>query len=94
LLCLLFFDTPALTTVPVPMVERGRLALLQGVPIATERVPYSSATEYTNCSGNRACAIRVDGAASEPTTRRRAQWAASFHRSDARLLCQTRVRTV
>lgn len=70
-------------------------ALLRDVLIAAERAPYNSAAEYTNCGGNGicgTCAVRVDGAASEPTTRERVRRAAPPLRgTDVRLSCQTRV---
>lgn len=70
-------------------------ALLRDVLIAAERAPYNSAAEYTNCGGNGicgTCAVRVDGAASEPTKRERVRRAAPPLRGkDVRLACQTRV---
>jgi outer membrane protein assembly factor BamB/ferredoxin len=70
-------------------------ALLRDVLVAAERAPYNSAAEYTNCGGNGicgTCAVRVEGEASEPTTRERVRRAAPPLRGkDVRLSCQTRV---
>jgi outer membrane protein assembly factor BamB/ferredoxin len=70
-------------------------AVLRDVLVAAERAPYNSAAEYTNCGGNGicgTCAVRVDGAASEPTARERVRRAAPPLRGkDVRLSCQTRV---
>lgn len=74
--------------------ERG--ARLRTVLLDAGVTPHNGASNRLNCRGHGSCgtcAVRVDGAVSEPTRRERLRLSVPPHDADSglRLACQTRV---